>query len=409
LVAAELLRFSGLREHSFNNMVIRMRFYAPIAKVDAEERMVWGYASTDAEDDQGEIITRDALADALNGYMKFANIREMHQMSAVGVAEEAGVDDRGLHIGARIVDPGAWDKVKSGVYKGFSVGGKVRARDARNRHVITALTLTEISLVDRPANPEAVFDYWKAEGGQAPANDVDYADPGYQADGQKRYPLDDERHIRAAWAFIHRPDNAARYTAEDLDKIEVRIVAAWKEKIDPSGPPAAKASVADDQAGLDHIHDCLKALSDGDCCTAAKAMGRYSKVRLGHFKDAHDALCRAGARCDGFADAVGPREASDKAGRGDDLMKAFATAIVPRLEELEKSVAALQAMPLPPQTMTRTATAISKREDAGNPGVSNDDVVVALARMSDDERTLTLIKAAHANPINPFGRPLGVR
>ncbi|HWD60372.1 MAG TPA: XkdF-like putative serine protease domain-containing protein, partial [Stellaceae bacterium] len=193
-----------------------MRFYAPIAKVDAEQRMVWGYASTGAEDDQGETITRDALAAALGDYLKFANIREMHQMSAVGVAEEAGVDDKGLYVGARIVDPRAWNKVTSGVYKGFSVGGRVKARDPRDRNIITALNLTEISLVDRPANPEAVFDCWKAEGGPTgddslaggEAGDVDYADPGYQADGRKRYPLDSERHIRAAWAFIHMAGNA---------------------------------------------------------------------------------------------------------------------------------------------------------------------------------------------------------
>lgn len=378
-----------------------MRFYAPIAKVDAEERMVWGYASTDAEDDQGEIITRDALAAALGDYLKFANIREMHQMSAVGVAEEAGVDGKGLYVAARIVDPRAWDKVKSGVYKGFSVGGKVRARDARDRHVITALTLTEISLVDRPANPEAVFDCWKAEGGADMTGDSDYADPGFQADGQKRYPLDDERHIRAAWAFIHMPGNAARYTAEEVDKIKARIVAAWKAKIDPSGPPAAKASAAlDDQAALDHIHDRLKALTDGDCCTPVKAIGRHSKIWLGHLKDAHEALCRAGAQCDGFHDAA--PDGADKAMQADDLMKAFATAIGPRLEELEKSVAALQATPLPPQTAARAA-GISKRDDGCYPVVAAEDIVTALARMNDEERTLLLIKAAHANPIRPFG------
>src|SRR6202451_3262480 len=118
-----------------------MRFYAPIAKVDAAERMVWGYASTDAEDDQGEIITRDALAAALADYLKFANIREMHQMSAVGVAEEAAVDDKGLYVGARIVDPRAWDKVTSGVYKGFSVGGRVKSRDPGARNILSDLSL----------------------------------------------------------------------------------------------------------------------------------------------------------------------------------------------------------------------------------------------------------------------------
>src|ERR1700688_339022 len=121
-----------------------MRFYWPIAQVDAEQRMVWGYASTEAEDDQGETVTREALTAALDDYMRFANIREMHQPSAVGIAEEAAIDDRGLYLGARIVDGEAWEKVVAGVYKGFSIGGHVTARDPADRKIITGLALTEI-------------------------------------------------------------------------------------------------------------------------------------------------------------------------------------------------------------------------------------------------------------------------
>src|SRR5947209_4579990 len=112
-----------------------MRFYWPIAKLDRAERMVWGYASTEAEDDQGEVIRRGALEAALADYMRFANIREMHQPSAVGVATEAAVDDRGLYLGARIVDAEAWRKVVAGVYKGFSIGGRVTARRSEERRV----------------------------------------------------------------------------------------------------------------------------------------------------------------------------------------------------------------------------------------------------------------------------------
>jgi phage head maturation protease len=391
-----------------------MRFYAPIAKVDAEQRMVWGYASTEAEDDQGEIITRDALAAALGDYLKFANIREMHQMSAVGIAEEAGIDDKGLYVGARIVDRGAWDKVTSGVYKGFSVGGRVRARDPSDRSVITALSLTEISLVDRPANPEAVFDCWKAEGSAHMAEDIDYADPGFQADGKKRYPLDSERHIRAAWAFIHMAANAAPYTAGELQQVRDRIVAAWKAHIDPAGPPAATGPAANaiaNQAALDHVHDCLKAMTGGNCCQSAKAAA-HRKTMLGHLKDAHDALCRAGATCDGFVrdedDAEPDAEPNtQRASRAGDLMpnglmKVFAGEILPRLDALTKRVAELEAMPLPPQTIARAAGGLTKSEDGAYPAVSPDDIVSALARMSDEERTLALIKAAHANPIRPF-------
>jgi HK97 family phage prohead protease len=141
-----------------------MKLYAPITKIDETEHMVFGYASTEALDSQGEIVKREALEAALPDYMRFANIREMHQPSAVGVATEAEMDERGLFLAARIVDPVAWEKVTAGVYKGFSIGGSVVRRDQARKHVITGVKLSEISLVDRPANPEAVFTMYKADG-----------------------------------------------------------------------------------------------------------------------------------------------------------------------------------------------------------------------------------------------------
>jgi phage head maturation protease len=256
-----------------------MKIYLPIAKVDAAQRMVWGYASTEARDEQGEIIKREALAAALGDYMKFGNIREMHQLSAVGKAKDAAVDDKGLYLGAKVVDDQAWNKVIEGVYSGYSIGGKVTTRDPADYKTITGLRLDEISLVDRPANPEAVFDCWKRGAtaepplsrGQADPDDpvallraaiervealvkkgddepygpleetsgVDYADPGYQDDKKKRYPIDGEKHIRAAWNYINKPKNAGKYSAEQVKHIKAKIVSAWKDKIDPKGPPAA--------------------------------------------------------------------------------------------------------------------------------------------------------------------------
>jgi aminopeptidase N len=79
----------------------------------------------------------------------------------VGIAQAADVDDKGLYLQARVVDDEAWRKVKEGVYKGFSIGGRALQRDPQDRRVVTALELSEISLVDRPANPEAVIDLYK--------------------------------------------------------------------------------------------------------------------------------------------------------------------------------------------------------------------------------------------------------
>jgi hypothetical protein len=54
-------------------------------------------------------VLRSAIEAALDDYMRFANIREMHQLSAVGTAEEASVDDRGLYLCAESssTSPGA--------------------------------------------------------------------------------------------------------------------------------------------------------------------------------------------------------------------------------------------------------------------------------------------------------------
>ncbi len=59
-----------------------------------------------------------------------------------------------------------------------------------------------------------------------PYGDVDYADPGYQADGKKRYPIDSKEHALAANSYIHKKLNAAKYSPADLKKVVARIEAA---------------------------------------------------------------------------------------------------------------------------------------------------------------------------------------
>jgi hypothetical protein len=63
---------------------------------------------------------------------------------------------------------------------------------------------------------------------QEPYGDVRYADPGYR-DNKKRYPIDTPDHVRAAWAYINVPKNAAFYKPEQLELIKNRIRAAAKK------------------------------------------------------------------------------------------------------------------------------------------------------------------------------------
>lgn len=131
--------------------------------------IVAGIASTEAVDADGEIIKASAIAAALPDFMRHGTgaLREMHQLSAAGTVTSAEVQGGETMIEAHVVDPVAVKKVQAGVYKGFSVGGKVMTRDAEMKKVITGVKLIEISLVDRPNNPDAVLTFWKVEGDDA--------------------------------------------------------------------------------------------------------------------------------------------------------------------------------------------------------------------------------------------------
>lgn len=143
-------------------------FYADIEKVEPQSDgsvKVYGWASTPARDVDGEIVTADAMRAALPEYMQFGAVREMHQPKAAGTAIEARVEDDGrTWFGAHVVDSEAVKKIQANVYKGFSIGGRVLTRDEADPDTITAIRLVEVSLVDRPANPEAVFTMFKADG-----------------------------------------------------------------------------------------------------------------------------------------------------------------------------------------------------------------------------------------------------
>lgn len=146
-----------------------MDLFFDFLKRDDAQRMVYGYCSTEKLDVQGDIVAKDAIKGAWGDYMQFANLREMHKPSAVGVVKDAQFDDRGCYIAAKVVDDAAWTKVCEGVYKGFSIGGKVVEKSG---NTINRLRLHEISLVDRPANPEARIEMFKADDPEAEARSL---------------------------------------------------------------------------------------------------------------------------------------------------------------------------------------------------------------------------------------------
>lgn len=141
--------------------------WAPFSKVEEQDDgtlKVFGVASSESRDSDGEVIKADAVRAALPDYLEFGAVREMHQPIAAGTALEAEVDRDGItSFAAHIVDASSVKKVQTGVLKGFSLGGKVTKRNKLDKSIIEGINLTEISLVDRPANPDSVITLAKAD------------------------------------------------------------------------------------------------------------------------------------------------------------------------------------------------------------------------------------------------------
>ena len=88
---------------------------------------------------------------------------------------------------------------------------------------LNTVNATHAILTDQRDQAELPFAAMKE-----PYGDVKYADPGYR-DGTKRYPIDSEEHVRAAWSYINQEQNAAKYDSKELAMIKDRIRKAAKK------------------------------------------------------------------------------------------------------------------------------------------------------------------------------------
>lgn len=292
------------------------KLYAEIAKMEAQDDgtvKVWGYASSEAVDSDGEIIAAEAMKAAIPDYMKFGAVREMHGSNAAGTAIEINVEDDGrTFFGAHIVDPIAVTKVKTGVYKGFSIGGSVTARDELNKSQITGLKLTEISLVDRPANPDAVFTCFKADKpkDEEEAADKDDKPSDKSAEEEDEKPKDGDKKPEAedkddkddkGDKKDDKEDEAEKSESVNLSESEIVLLKTILARLEKSSVPA----------------DLAKAESVDELAKAQDAL-----------KKSNDALAKAQAEIESLKKQAAPPKGSTKAiskaeDNGEDPLKGF--------------------------------------------------------------------------------------
>ena len=393
-------------------MARQFRLYGDIEKVTAQEDgtlIVSGIASSEAVDGDGEIIRGDAMRAAIPDYMKFGAVREMHANIAAGTALNIDVDDQNMtHFEAHVVDAGSVKKIEAGVLKGFSVGGKVTSWDTTNKKIITGIKLNEISLVDRPCNPEAVFSIAKFEG-----EEIWDAQTALQALGMIQSLIDKEAQepdeppeqieaLRAALASIKA--FVASEIQEDNSEVplskpptEPEKEAAVKTEDLTKASPESHAALLDVHKafgafGAAHKEACSKmeevAKLHKSMAASLRKFGKAYGVAEGDLPPGDDEKPEEGEEKKPEEKEEAIKEEAAKlakmAGEKDDLLA--------KVETLNKRVAELEAMPV--ASPLDKAIALEKSKDTP-------EAIKEEKKLTPEQEVFELTKIAMRNP-RPF-------
>jgi len=154
-----------LREEEKKDKTTMSDFATSYAAIIKQEKQadgtlkVYGKATDDSLDIDNQICDESWLKRAMPDWFESGgNVREQHSNIAAGVATDYESKADGHYITALVVDPVSVKKVETGVLKGFSIGIRaprlIRDEKAVNGRIVDG-QIIEVSLVDRPANPNA--------------------------------------------------------------------------------------------------------------------------------------------------------------------------------------------------------------------------------------------------------------
>ena len=292
-----------------------------ISRVDEEQHIVEGIVSTDKEASDGYIVTREAIEEAWPDYMRFGNIREMHQDIAAGVVQASEMTDAGMMVRVKVVEASTWEKVKEGVLKAFSIRGPI-LEVAGN--VINRLKIIEISLVDRPADPGALVTMFRAAGSEHTAE-------GQQAQKEETMPTEGREALAAQKPSVKREDGSEvmQGAAPEgmTEQAEVNIMQELSGHLDAIGALVTKFNALHDSESigpevLAHCQNAHRSLG--------KAMGAHIKSSTSYGAKDEEPAAGEGVEGEGAkrAESIVPHKPS--VSRLDEL-----TALVEKLAKLQ--------------------------------------------------------------------------
>lgn len=152
------------------------KIFIPIQKIDEERRLVYGIATAEAPDKQGEICDYETskpfyekwsadIEKASDGKSK-GNLRVMHGSKVAGTIPQINFndEDKQIEICAKVIDNDEWKMVLAGAYTGFSQGGSYEKKWKDGDYTRYTSNPCEISLVDNPCLSSATFEVLKSDG-----------------------------------------------------------------------------------------------------------------------------------------------------------------------------------------------------------------------------------------------------
>ncbi len=154
----------------------------------SDNLIIGGYASIEIVDKQNDLITLEALNDAVKKYMsdeKYRNVMSNHSNVQVGevveqyrdshgVLHKTSVDDVGFYVVIKLRDDIEKAKeisrgIRKGTLRSFSIGGQAISKKQKTSdeygeyNEIDRLELHEVTICEKGINPEAKFDILKME------------------------------------------------------------------------------------------------------------------------------------------------------------------------------------------------------------------------------------------------------
>ena len=235
--------------------------YADILKYDDNgdgTLTVYGKATDDALDIDQQICDPVWLDKAMPDWFRTGgNIREQHSNIAAGVAQEYEAKADGHYISALVVDPVSVKKVQNRVLRGFSIGIKsprvVRDQKAANGRIVDG-QIVEVSLVDRPANPNCQLVLAKSLNGEKTLTKVEEL---LETNIEKEVAEDSTAMGGESKAIPSRDEMMSRYASarKALDEITMECKSYGYEDIDKQYGESAEQESIEGPAGSGAEHE----------------------------------------------------------------------------------------------------------------------------------------------------------